>query len=1329
MSAAAPIASAPRVIRVFVSSTFRDMQAEREELVKRVFPQLRKLCESRGVTWGEVDLRWGITDEQKAEGKVLPICLEEIRRCRPYFIGLLGERYGWVPEEVPPAVTQQEPWLTEQRGHSVTELEILHGVLNNPQMANHAYFYFRDPGYVQSVPLSNRADFEEGATEEETKSFGAEEGKRRAAERQQKLTALKQRIRASGLPLRENYANPQALGELVLEDLTGIINRLFPEGSQPDPLDREAAEHEAFARSRTGVYIGRQEYFAALDAHAGGDGPPLVVLGESGLGKSALLANWALRYRAAHPGELLLMHFIGATPASADWAAMVRRILGEFNRRFDLKIEIPDKPDALRMSFANALYMAATKGRVILILDALNQLEDRDQAPDLVWLPPVLPADVRLIVSTLPGRALEELKKRGWPTLQVEALTEEECKRLIIDYLAQYTHALSRDRVDRIARAPQAANPLYLRALLEELRLWGEHETLQARIEHYLSAATVPDLYRRILERYEQDYERDRSGLVRDAMRLLWAARRGLSEAELMDLLGKNRETGRWWTPAYWMVRLGERRRQRQPLPRAYWSPLHLAAPSLAELMDLLGKGSETGRWWTPAYWMARLGKRGRQRQPQPLSRAYWSPLYLAAEPSLVSRSGLISFFHDYLREAVKQAYLPAAAQQRDAHRTLATYFGLQSQLPRSRQLDELPWQWQEASEWRSLASLLAQPRFVDALWAKNEFEVKSYWTRIEMESRLRMEQVYAATIKEPARDPGHAWLIGILLADTGKPEAALRVLGALVKHFREQGDPWKLQGALGAQANILAARGDLEGAVALHNEAERLCRELGNKDGLSTSLGNQAVILRDRGDLNGAMALLREEERLCRELGNKAGLAMSLGNQANILYDRGDLDGAFALHKEAEHLCRERGNKAGLSTSLGNQAVILQDRGDPNGAMALLREEERLCRELGNKAGLAKTLGNQAKFLYTRGDLDSAMALLREEERLCRELDNKAGLSISLGSQALILEHRGDPDGATALNKEAERISRDLGNKTGLQATLGNQANILYARGDLAGAMALHKQAERLCREMGNKQGLAYTLGSQALILQRRGDLNGAMGLLKEAERICRELGNKDGLQRTLGNQAVILKDHGDLDGAMALYKEAERISRELGDKAVLAPTLGNQANVLSARGDLDGAMALHKEAERLCRELGNKDGLQAVLGNQASVLSDRGDLAGAMALYKEQERLRRQLGDKAGLAKTLGNQGNVLSDRGDLAGAMALYKEAERISRELGNHEGIAISLANQAVLLSSRPGQTPQARRLVDEALAIATRHGYRRLLPKFQRIRDSIPAEAA
>src|ERR1035438_3069504 len=108
---AAPVVSSPREIRVFIPSTFLDMQEEREELVKQIFPQLRRLCESRGVAWGEVDLRWGVPDEAKAEGKVLPLCLAEIERCRPYFIGLLGERYGWIPEEIPEELLAAQPWV------------------------------------------------------------------------------------------------------------------------------------------------------------------------------------------------------------------------------------------------------------------------------------------------------------------------------------------------------------------------------------------------------------------------------------------------------------------------------------------------------------------------------------------------------------------------------------------------------------------------------------------------------------------------------------------------------------------------------------------------------------------------------------------------------------------------------------------------------------------------------------------------------------------------------------------------------------------------------------------------------------------------------------------------------------------------------------------------------------------------------------------------------------------------------------------------------------------------------------------------------------------
>jgi tetratricopeptide (TPR) repeat protein len=927
-----------RQIRVFISSTFRDMKEERDHLVKFTFPQLRKLCESRGVVWGEVDLRWGIPDEQKAEGKVLPICLEEIKRCRPYFIGLLGERYGWVPDTIPPEVVEREPWLHEHlHGRkSVTELEILHGVLNNPDMAEHAFFYFRDPAYVDSLPPDKKKDFTTEGTETT-----------------EKLRNLKDRIRRSGFPVRENYPNPKALGDLVLADLTAVIDKLFPEGSQPDPLDREALDHEAYAQSRERVYIGRPEYFAKLDAHADGTGDqPLVILGESGCGKSALLANWVTYYRQTHPNVLILQHYIGATPYSADWAAMLRRIMGEFKRHFNIQQEIPDKPDALRNTFPNWLHMAAAKGRVVLVLDALNQLEDHEGAPDLIWLPPGMPENLRLIVSTLPGRPFDEIRKRCWPTLEMEPLSQAEREKLIGEYLAQYAKVLSPARVERIAAAGQSANPLYLRVLLDELRFVPANEELEGRIGHYLQAESPCNLYCKVIARWQEDYGTGTT-LVGDTLSLLWAARRGLSETELLEALGKD---------------------------------------------------------------------------AQPLPRAAWSPLYLAMSDSLVTRGGLLTFAHDFLRMAVRDACLPSEKHQEKAHLRLADYF--QWQPPGPRRTDELPWQLAQARAWEQLQALLTDRAFFTEAWERGQFEVKTHWRQVEAGSVLRMVQAYRMLIEHPEGedDKNHLWRLSLLLDDTGHPEEALRLGSALANHFRAVGDLNSLQGNLGNQADILYTRGDLDGAMALRKEQERICRHLGNLHGLAISFDGQALILKERGDLDGAMALLKEEERICRRLGNMEGLSYSLCNQGLILFARGDLDAAMALYKEQERICRQLGNLHVLQRSFGNQANVLYARGDLDGAMALHKEQERICRQLGNLDGLQRSLGNQANVLYARGDLDGAMALHKEKERICRQLGNVDSLAISLANQAVVLRRVGRVTEGLPLVEEAYKIATSHG-------------------------------------------------------------------------------------------------------------------------------------------------------------------------------------------------------------------------------------------------------------------------------------------------------------
>ena len=85
----------------------------------------------------------------------------------------------------------------------------------------------------------------------------------------------------------------------------------------------------------------------------------------------------------------------------------------------------------------------------------------------------------------------------------------------------------------------------------------------------------------------------------------------------------------------------------------------------------------------------------GGQPNGEPLPRAYWSPLYLAAEHALTIRGGLIGFFHDYIRRAVEHRYLPEQEQQQAAHRSLAEYFAAFE--PDARTVDELPWQLAQA--------------------------------------------------------------------------------------------------------------------------------------------------------------------------------------------------------------------------------------------------------------------------------------------------------------------------------------------------------------------------------------------------------------------------------------------------------------------------------------------------------------------------------------------------------------------------------------------------------------------------------------------------------
>ncbi|MCP4042110.1 MAG: DUF4062 domain-containing protein [Gammaproteobacteria bacterium] len=60
----------------------------------------------------------------------LKVCLAEVKRSRPFFVALLGDRYGWIPPaERIQAATREARFQGQVAGLSVTELEIDYGTL------------------------------------------------------------------------------------------------------------------------------------------------------------------------------------------------------------------------------------------------------------------------------------------------------------------------------------------------------------------------------------------------------------------------------------------------------------------------------------------------------------------------------------------------------------------------------------------------------------------------------------------------------------------------------------------------------------------------------------------------------------------------------------------------------------------------------------------------------------------------------------------------------------------------------------------------------------------------------------------------------------------------------------------------------------------------------------------------------------------------------------------------------------------------------------------------------------------------------------------------
>ena len=1035
-----------REVRVFLSSTFRDFNEERKLLATRVFPYLNRRARERGVELVEVDLRWGVTQEQAEDGHALEICLKQIERCKPFFIGMLGDSYGSLtpPQrqllQGAPELLAQRPWLDGRIGEaSYTELEIEHSLqlLRDPKLVGQAFFYFRDPAY--SKP----------------KADAGEPGWRSDAPADcQKLELLRSKIRSSGYPLVEGLKDPEAIAERIKADLWALIDSRFPEGEQPDALAKEEHKHADYRRSRTreGQYIGGKGYIDKLECWLAEGKQQILITGESGAGKSALIANWMAAHQQSHPTDGLYAHHLGCTNDANALRPLLGRLIDTASRELlaagviQEALAVPENWWELVAKVAESLetislWCEEQGNRWIWVLDGLDRLDLEDQKA-LPWLPQNLPARIHVVASALKCRAREILNERGYTTLIIEALAQEEQGLLIQNYLGRYSRELEGGLRDQITAHPLAGSPLFLKVLLEELRQCGRYETLKTQLDFYLSSQTTDDLYERVLERLESDGNGDS---VRKVMTALWASRAGLSEPELLAITG---------------------------LVPLQWAPIDLA------LEKAFGRN---GNRLVFDHDYLRIAVEDRYLPSEEARRQAHSDLadwYQAREgwdernseelPWQLQEAGLLGDLRDWL---LMPGILANLQWDRGGRETI-NY-----------------WQIARAKEDGELDELIAEA-------VEDEIEKR----REDADDLIWFVDRLAGLLSE-------AGLYRELLL-------RLRALSLELEEASEDRDEESMLSSLQWLADAHGDRANYQEAEQLYQRClEARERLLGPEHPSTlTTVNNLGLLYSDKGDYEQAEALyLRALEASERLLGPEHPDTLTTVGNLGLLYsDKGDYEQAEGLYLRALE-AKERllgPEHPDTLTTVNNLAGLYQDKGDYEQAEALfLRALEARERLLGPEH--PDTNGTRywlAKLLSEQGRYSESITLRRQELAVAAQRDGRdaSGTLTSIHDLADDLYWNDDLQEAEQLYREAlAGWMAVLGDDdSGTMASRYGLARCLSAQERHGEAIELRRVELKWCRKQNGYQdeGTLTSINELAIDLRE-------CGMLDEAESLFREL------------------------------------------------------------------------------------------------------------------------------------------------------------------------------------------------------------------------------
>ena len=542
------------------------MHAERDYLVKDVFTELREWCEARKIHLVDIDLRWGVTEADSSSNNTVLACLNNIDESRPFFLCFLGQRRGWVPKigEVSSETLDEYPEIINVIGrNSVTEMEIEHALLSPMKHivdgrekqeipVNHALFYFRKPDYLDDLTNEQRKIFTNEAEPDMVSANRELEIFKERIKNNREYTVdyacdWDKNILSPELPapinqgrLTDFTVSGKPLKDVILEQLKDEISKEFPDRENTEydsDLERDLDQQALFIELNSEGFISREGDFDDLNDYVVNDKDGLFVLSApAGFGKSMLLANFIKKESINHNARFI-NRFCGVSDLCSQQYLLWKTIFNE------ARVTCPDTLKELKDNIEDLLKELSNE-KTVLIIDAVNQLPDGLDM--LEWLPKRLPEKLKIILSIKEDEEWTDCIEMliGTETCSFSTVKpfkkKEEKNKLILDYLKKYLKALDDQQIDAICDFEGSNNPLYLKIILSELRVFGSFAQLSNEIRQF--GETPKTAFHNVLNRLENEINAinvHSKQFMPLLFGLLANARNGLSEKELVECMQK----------------------------------------------------------------------------------------------------------------------------------------------------------------------------------------------------------------------------------------------------------------------------------------------------------------------------------------------------------------------------------------------------------------------------------------------------------------------------------------------------------------------------------------------------------------------------------------------------------------------------------------------------------------------------------------------------------------------------------------------------------------------------------------------------------------------